>query len=94
MTRHVQFACPDHEDPADCPDALVGYVPKFDEYGIRVHDGGSSAITIEFRPWCGSRLPRSRRDEWFERMAALGVGDPFESEIPAEFTSDDWYRDA
>ena len=34
MARHVSQTCPDHPDPSDCPDALVGYWPKFDEYGI------------------------------------------------------------
>ena len=94
MTEQTQFACSDHPELADCPDALIAYWPKFDEYGIRVHDGGSSVSTIEFCPWCGASLPRSRRDEWFEQLEALGIDDPAESEIPAKFATDAWYRDA
>jgi len=63
MTEQVQFACPDHAIPEDCPDSLIAYWPESDEYGIRVHDGGSSIIRIAFCPWCGTRLPRPRRDE-------------------------------
>jgi hypothetical protein len=47
--------------------ALV-HVPKFREYGIRVLDGGSSFIILEFCPWCGTRLPESLRDRGFESV--------------------------
>lgn len=26
-------------------------------FGIPVHDGGTSAIAIEYCPWCGTKLP-------------------------------------
>jgi len=52
MREAVSFKCPDHPDPFDCPDALVTYVPKSCRYGLIVHDGGSSSITILFCPWC------------------------------------------
>jgi hypothetical protein len=55
MRDQVEYECEQHPDLADCPDALVlrsgdGW------YGLRVHDGGTSAIEISFCPWCGSRL--------------------------------------
>ena len=31
-------------------------------YGLIIHDGGTSAVTIQFCPWCGSKLPASKRD--------------------------------
>lgn len=34
-------------------DDIIYYIPEFDEYGIVIHDGGSSSITIEYCPWCG-----------------------------------------
>jgi len=56
MKRNVEHRCEQHRDPSDCPDALVG---RFgDEFGIRVHDGGTSFVTIRFCPWCGSNLMR------------------------------------
>jgi len=38
--------CDVHQSQSECPDALITYRAKFDDYGIRVHDGGSSSITI------------------------------------------------
>jgi len=54
MTEQVQHRCDVHADPAGCPDALVGYFGG--QYGIRVHDGGSSFVVILHCPWCGTRL--------------------------------------
>ena len=73
------------------PDALVAYIAKFDEYGINVHDGGSSMVQIEFCPWCGIKLPDSKRHLWFEKIEALGL-DPWSDEIPEAYQSDKWFR--
>ena len=42
-------------------DNIVDYWNKYDEYGIPVHDGGTSMIVIEYCPWCGKKLPPSKR---------------------------------
>jgi hypothetical protein len=68
MTDRVNYVCHQHEDPFDCPDNLIFYSSKFDEYGIIVHDGGSSFIEISFCPWCGAKLPMSKRDLWFDTL--------------------------
>ena len=54
MKRSVEHRCEQHADPADCPDALVGRFGE--EFGIRVHDGGTSFVAIRFCPWCGTSL--------------------------------------
>jgi len=41
----------------------IEFWPRYNEYGIRMLDGGTSIITIAYCPWCGKRLPVSRRDE-------------------------------
>ena len=46
----------DHED------RVIYYWARFDEYLVPVHDGGSSGIQMRFCPWCGARLPVSKRD--------------------------------
>ncbi|WP_433208553.1 DUF6980 family protein [Dactylosporangium sp. CS-047395] len=79
------------EDPWDDPDVVVVYMPKFDEYGLPVRDGGSSMVVIGFCPWCGSRLPESRRDAWFDAMERLGV-DPWEDDVPEEYLTDAWWK--
>jgi hypothetical protein len=50
----------------------IQYWPKFREYRIPVLDGGDSVITIQFCPWCGIRLPKSLRTEWFDRLDGSG----------------------
>src|SRR5688572_28960040 len=56
LRAQVNHACSEHPDPADCPDALI--VEPGSEFGIRVHDGWSSFVTIRFCPWCGADLSR------------------------------------
>ena len=92
MQDHVEHQCDQHADPFDCPDHLICYSPQFDEYGIIIHDGGSSYITVKFCPWCGARLPKSKRDRWFQELEAMGFDDPFGQDIPKEYCSDAWHR--
>ncbi len=92
MTRALTFGCSKCANRYECPDVLIDYDPKFDEYGMIVHDGGSSSISINFCRWCGVRLGPSKRDEWFNRLASLGFDDPLAQESPEDFRSDAWYR--
>ncbi|HSE22417.1 MAG TPA: hypothetical protein VLB68_12200 [Pyrinomonadaceae bacterium] len=61
MDTEVNRKCAEHSDPFDCPDHTVYYSTEFKEYGIVVHDGGSSYSVIRYCPWCGSSLPTSSR---------------------------------
>lgn len=92
MSRNVVTACRIHSNSSDCPDVVIHYSEVYDEYGVPVHDGVTSTVRIAFCPWCGAKLPESRRDEWFETLARLGFDDPAVQEIPPEFRSDAWYR--
>jgi len=92
MTAHVNHVCKQHPDPFDCADHLIFYAPRFDEYGIIIHDGGTSMISIHYCPWCGVRLPESRRDAWFDALETLGYDDPADQDIPMAFQTDAWYR--
>jgi hypothetical protein len=99
MTQHccerlrdvVSQTCDAHADPNDCPDALVRYSPQYDEYGLLLHDGGTSAVQIAFCPWCGARLPESKREQWFRQLATLGI-EPGGDDIPEAFKTDAWWR--
>lgn len=88
----VNIVCEQHEDPFDCPDQLIDYNAKFDEYGLIIHDGGSSSMLISFCPWCGERLPVSKRDLWFDKLEKLGFDNPYDDNIPEEFQSEKWYN--
>ncbi|MCJ8167147.1 hypothetical protein MKJ04_20065 [Pontibacter sp. E15-1] len=68
-----EFASEDFEN-IDTP---ILYVNKFNEYGIKIMDGGNSSIKIQYCPWCGERLPESKRDQWFDELESLGINDPW-----------------
>lgn len=55
MDYHANFKCDIHENPFDCPDKIIIH-EKDSDYGIIIHDGGSSSIEVNFCPWCGSKL--------------------------------------
>lgn len=90
MTRRVNWHCGQHDDPFACPDAVLRFNAKFQEYGLIVHDGGTAVIGIDFCPWCGQRLPASQRDRWFDELESRGI-DPWEDEVPAEFQDGSWF---
>ena len=56
ISYHANFACGIHDEPSDCPDQLLSFDEKDHTYGLLIHDGGTSSITISFCPWCGSKL--------------------------------------
>lgn len=57
MEARFENCCTHHG--RDCPDVIVTLtssmsgIPRF---GIPIHDGGSSSVTINFCPWCGKDL--------------------------------------
>jgi uncharacterized protein DUF6980 len=57
-----------HSDLSDCPDSLVIHLQDTAQFGLRVHDGGSSFITIRHCPWCGADL--------LERVSNRELGPP------------------
>jgi hypothetical protein len=57
MAGHLAWSCDMHDDPYDCPDAVVVRDAK-GRYGVPVHDGGRSYIAIGFCPWCGQALAK------------------------------------
>lgn len=78
-------------------DEVVCYSPKFNEYGIPIHDGENGSITsyiqIQYCPWCGKKLPDGLREKWFDQLENLGYDDPLKDDsIPEKFKSDKWYR--
>lgn len=72
MKNNIDKNCDIHNNCFECPDTLIYYNEKFDEFGIIIHDGGESYVNINFCPWCGERLPESKRDRWFDELEQLG----------------------
>ncbi len=91
LSEAVGYECEQHPNRYDCPDCLVSYLPKFREFGIIIHDGGESSIRIDYCPWCGARLPESLRDEWYDRLDALGL-EHESNEIPQSLLTEKWWQ--
>ena len=89
----MKHCCHDIEVHIKSGEVALFYNAKFREYGIAVTDGGSSFQTITFCPWCGTRLPLSLRDKWFEVVCdQLGL-EPGDKNIPAKYNSEEWWQD-
>jgi len=89
MAQYAEFHCDQHPDPKDCHDATIKYDEIFDEYSIP-HGDGVSQLTISNCPWCGTKLPESKRDLWFDTLESIGYDDPWDQEIPEEYKSKSW----
>ena len=92
MTNQLNYQCETHGNEFDCPDKLISYNEQFDEYGLIIYDGGSSVIQIHHCPWCGTKLPESKCDRWFDELEKLGYENPFQQDIPSKYKTSEWYR--
>jgi len=90
MVKALEFDCSLHADPFECGDAIVIYNEVMNEYGLIIHDGSASYVLIDNCPWCGTRLPESLRDKWFDAVDALDLGDGVDP--PAKYLSGEWRR--
>jgi hypothetical protein len=61
MRSKLDHRCDEHPVPFDCAEHLIYYSKKLNEYGIIIHDGGSSYAVVQSCPWCGVKLPASKR---------------------------------
>ena len=60
MAAQLAVKCDNH-DLEDCPASVMGYWRAALEYGLRIHDGGTAMILVDYCPWCRARLrPDSR----------------------------------
>ena len=89
MEMQIALTCPVHTDRHECPDCLISHTPKFREYGIIIHNGGTSTMSIQFCPWCGTALPKSERDRWFSELEARGI-DPSTDDVPDVYADERW----
>jgi tetratricopeptide (TPR) repeat protein len=74
-------------------DVAIIYIKKYREYGIKILDGGTSIQVLHYCPWCGSKLPESLRDEWFNTLRDMGYENPLDAGIPTSYCSDLWWKD-
>lgn len=83
--------CKDMQVNIDSDTGIV-YIPKFREYGIAIDNGGSSIQMINFCPWCGHKLPKSLRDQWFDIVDnELGLEIFDDDVVPEEMKTSAWW---
>lgn len=75
----------------ECSKAAILYHESWDEYSIGPRGGTGDRVLISRCPWCGVKLPESKRDLWFEKLEQLGV-DPNEGDVPPGFDSGEWRK--
>jgi len=92
MRLSVMYECYRGHGKWECVDILIHYNEVVDEYGLIIHDGGESFVMINYCPWCGNKLPKSKRDLWFDELERLGFDDPLIQTIPNAFKSFEWYK--
>ncbi|MCC9602070.1 hypothetical protein LOC67_16020 [Stieleria sp. JC731] len=92
LANYATMTCEQHPQPLECPDILVAYIATFDEYVLPVRDGGPSYIAIKHCPWCGVRVPESKRSRWFDELRELGIKYPIGADLPEAYTSDAWWK--
>ena len=61
MAAQLHLTCEDHPSLEDCPDSIIGFFASTGDYGLRIHDGGSSLLIIDFCPWCRTSLRPLKR---------------------------------
>ncbi len=90
MTENVTFKGESLVYKASNDDGVVIYIPRFREHGIKVPDGGTSIMVIDYCPFCGKQLPSSLRDEWFTSIENMAI-DPRSDNVPVAYKNDMWW---
>ena len=75
-------------------DKTIFYSKRFDEYMIPLSEDGVSGICIAYCPWCGKKLPESKRERWFEELEAMGIEFSLldTEQVPPDYLDDSWWR--
>jgi hypothetical protein len=89
MTQQVNSLWPLAESPLlGSTDQRVYWSPVFDEYGL-ICQPSAEILKIQFCPFCGAKLPASKRDAWFAQLEKTGWRD-WNDPIPQEMLRHDW----
>lgn len=76
-----------------CTDQMICYNGKIREYVIS--PVGHISYTISHCPGCGSKFPKSLREEWFDIIEKLGLNAwEDRDKIPKKYQTESWWKDA
>jgi hypothetical protein len=73
-------------------EVAITFIDQFREYGIEYREGfGGGIQKMTYCPWCGRRLPKPLREEWFAVLDEQGL-EPEDPRVPSEMRSNAWWR--
>lgn len=91
---NMVFCCTDLA-AALCDERIsIKYEPRLREYWLVAKE---KDMTITFCPWCGHKLPKELRNEFFEEIELVldknevNIWDT-KAKIPPEFKTDEWWK--
>jgi len=89
MTKHC---CEEMSDLLNEGRIAVVYIASYRKYAMHVNK--HKFEKIDYCPWCGTRLPESLQNKYFEELKKLGIYDPVKEaeKIPTEFKDDAWWK--
>ncbi|MFI4983868.1 MAG: DUF6980 family protein [Rickettsiales bacterium] len=75
----------------------ISYDLELRRYVLRLANAKNATCQLLFYcPWCGTKLPTSLADKWFEILKVeYGLTDPIfddAEKIPKEFKTDEWWK--
>ena len=96
MTQNDKRCCDYMKQSLDDNTTQIKYNPIFRSYYIPLYKNAAKQL-INFCPWCGTKLPRSLRMDWFEILENEYKLDPYNDpknvkDLPEEFKSDQWWK--
>lgn len=94
VNKDITHCCDPMKYAVEDPFCYIFYNEKFREYNLR-DDKSTSARGMTYCYNCGTRLPESLRDTWFEILRTeYHIDDPVDdiNKIPKEFKSDEWWK--
>lgn len=95
------FCCLTMDATLENGESLLSYDSKMREYSIRggkcYKDGKDyGGFMLIYCPFCGTKLPKDLRDEWFDELSKiLGFEVDISTDkrkIPKDFKSDAWWK--
>lgn len=99
MKQKNQHCCDLISDSINDQRIQIGYEPTFREYFIPLlYKEKITAIQcLYYCPWCGKKLPKDLRDEWFNILETeYHLDDPRSKEqeklVPEAFKTDEWWK--
>ena len=91
-----KYCCELMQDLLDEARVAINYNAKYREYSIDLRENKIVRQGIFHCPWCGNKLPRRLRDDYFEALKAEHNMDidimRKDSELPSDFRDETWWR--